>query len=149
MSQHPKHSSTRSRWTGALVLLFVLGFVLAGGAAALAYWTIGVTDNAGNNALASADSLPAGQQPSLSGINGEDVTIDWSASTTVSGGHAASAYTINRYNAPTGGTPIAATGGCSGTVDALRCTEQAVPPGTWYYAVTPVLDSWNGTRRPP
>ena len=147
MSARLKQVSAPSRRrTGVLILLCVLGFVFAGGAAAMAYWTISVVDSAGSDAISSADSLPAGQQPILSGLNGGNVTIDWAASATVSEGHAASAYTINRYSSPMGSTPVAATGGCAGQVSALSCTEQAVPAGTWYYAVTPVLDNWKGTE---
>ena len=28
----------------------------------------------------------------------------------------------------------------------LTCTEQSVPNGTWYYAVTPIISQWSGTE---
>src|SRR5437588_12805460 len=98
--------------------------------AAVGLWTVSAINDTPNNSSALADTLPAGNQPTLSGINGEDVTIAWPASTTVSGGHAVTGYTVNRFSTPTGGTPTAATGGCAGTITALACTEQTVSPGT-------------------
>jgi len=131
------------RYAGAAGLL--VGLVAFGMGVAHAYW--GYTDSSNaHTAKAAADSLPAGNQPSLVSINGEDVTISWTADTTVTGGQPVAGYTINRYRTPIGGTATAATGGCSGTVFAVACTEQNVTPGSWYYAITPVLDDWTGAE---
>jgi hypothetical protein len=136
------------RKLGLRVFLLVGGFILAGSSAALAFWTISTVYAPTNYAVATANSLSAGNQPSLVGINGEDVTINWAATTSMTNGDPVTmtGYTINRYSTSTGGTPTAATGGCSGTVGALTCTEQSVTPGTWYYTVTPVFHNWVGTE---
>ncbi len=118
----------------------VAALVFAG--AAFAFWS---STDGSNPAAAVADSIQAGNTPTLSGINGQDVTLNWTTTTTASGA-AIGGYTINRYSVSTGGTPTAATGGCSGTVAALTCTEQSVPAGTWYYAVTPKISLWAGTE---
>ncbi len=97
-------------------------------------------------AEAIADSLNGGNTPTLGGINGENVTINWTQSTIVHGGQAATGYQIARYNAATGGTKTAGTNGCSGTISALTCTENNVTPGNWWYTVTPVYDAWTGAE---
>src|SRR5207248_8976026 len=87
--------------------------------------------------------------PTLGGINGQDVTLNWTATTTASGasvGASVGGYTINRYSVLSGGTPTGAAGGCSGTVAALTCTEQSAPTGTWYYTVTPKISLWTGAE---
>jgi len=109
---------------------------------AYAFWD---SSDSSKPAEAIADSLQAGKTPVLGGINGQDVTISWAASTTA-GGSAVTGYSIGRYSSAAGGTRVAATGGCSGTVSTLTCTEQNVPAGTWYDTVTPVLDSWVGAE---
>ena len=111
---------------------------------ALAFWT----GSFSGNSAAQADSLSAGNQPSLTTLSGSSVTITWTASTAVATGGAVSGYTINRYSVPSGGTATPATGGCAGTVAALTCTESSVPAGSWYYTVTPHLDAWIGAESP-
>ena len=92
-----------------------------------------------------ADSIQAGNTPTLGGVNGQDVTLNWAATTTT-GGSPVGGYTVARYSVSSGGTPTAATGGCGGTVAALTCTEQSVSAGTWYYAVTPKISLWAGAE---
>jgi hypothetical protein len=125
----------------ASVLALVVALIVVGTAGtAFGFWTRATTGNAN----AQADQLNTGNQPSLTSLSAQNVTIHWSAATTASTGGAVSGYTINRYNAATGGIGTAATSGCSGTVTGTSCTESSVAPGTWYYAVTPVLDNWLG-----
>src|SRR3954447_11653230 len=113
---------------------------VAGGA--FAFWAC---SDSSNPAAAVADSIQTGNTPTLGAINGQDVTLNWTATTTASGA-SVSGYTVNRYSVSSGGTPTAATGGCSGTVAALTCTEQSAPAGTWYYAVTPEISLWTGAE---
>ena len=75
-------------------------------------------------------------------VTGRNVTVSWPAArfpdnTAVNG------YTVQRYD----GAHVAQTVGasCSGTINALTCTEAAVPPGTWTYTVTPKQAQWIGT----
>jgi hypothetical protein len=110
--------------------------------AAFAFWA---STDASNPAAAVADSVQGGNTPTLGGVSGSDVTLNWAAATTA-GGSAVGGYTVSRYSVSTGGTPTAATGGCSGTVTALTCTEQSVPDGTWYYTVTPKIALWAGAE---
>src|SRR5947209_1490001 len=109
--------------------------------AAFAFWA---STDASNPAVAVADSIQAGNTPAV-GLSNQDVTLTWTATTTASGA-SVTGYTVARYTASSGGTRTAATGGCSGTVTVLTCTEQSVPNGTWYYAVTPIISQWSGTE---
>src|SRR5205823_3599129 len=126
-----KHARRFGRRSLLLAWFGVAASVAAG--AAFAYWAS--TDGA-NPAAAAADLVQAGNTPTLGGVDGQDVTLTWPATTTAAGAPVGG-YTIARYGVPSGGTPAAATGGCSGTVGSPTCTEQSVPAGTWYYAVTP------------
>ncbi|HEV3352202.1 MAG TPA: chitobiase/beta-hexosaminidase C-terminal domain-containing protein, partial [Acidimicrobiales bacterium] len=118
----------------------IAALALAG--VAFAFWT---STDSSNPAVAVADSIQAGSTPTLGGINGQDVNLNWTATTTVAGA-SVSGYTVNRYSVASGGTPTAATGGCTGTIAALTCTEQSVPAGTWYYAITPKISLWSGAE---
>ncbi len=118
--------------------------MLAGATAALAYWTVSTVAGSGNFALAQGATLPSGTTPSLGAVSGGNVTINWTAPA----GPSLTGYTINRYPTASGGTGIPATGGCAGTINTLTCTEQLLPAGIWYYAVSPHLDSWAGTEGP-
>src|SRR4051794_21675007 len=141
---HGSHMTGSDRRRGRHGLLFagvaVAALAIAG--VAFAFWA--ATD-ASNPARAVADSIQAGNMPTLGGVSAQDVTLNWTATTSASGA-SVTGYTINRYSVSSGGTPTAATGGCSGTVSALSCTEQSVPVGTWYYAVTPRIALWSGAE---
>lgn len=140
--QQPVHRERRNalRRRATWTLLAVL-FISWGGPAANAFWQ---TLSSSNFGAAKADSVPQGSVPTAS-VSGTNVTLSWAAATTP-GGHQASGYTIARYASPSGGTAVAAGGGCTGTVTALSCTEQSVPGGTWYYTVTPVISLWAGAE---
>ncbi|HEY8018929.1 MAG TPA: hypothetical protein VIG53_05465 [Actinomycetota bacterium] len=112
--------------------------VAAGPGVALAAWAGAGSGSAWTKAV----SAPTGATPSGSVI-GRNVTVSWSAArfpdnTAVNG------YTVRRYN----GAHVAQTVGasCSGTINALTCTEAAVPPGTWTYTVTPEHGQWTGVE---
>jgi hypothetical protein len=88
-----------------------------------------------------ARTMPAGNTPTVS-VSGRNVTVSWTQSS-FSGGAAVSGYAIKRYDT-TSGAVQAIGSGCSGTITALTCTENAVPSGDWRYAVTPVQANWRG-----
>jgi len=134
--------------TNKRIVLLIAGiglglFVVAG--AAWAYWT---AQAANVPAVSRADSVGTGAQPTA-GLAGSTATVSWSAAATV-GGRPVSGYLINRYPTATGGTAVAAAhGSCaSAPVIATSCSETAVPAGTWYYTVTPVLAAWHGPESP-
>ncbi|QNE15798.1 hypothetical protein [Pseudarthrobacter sp. NBSH8] len=109
-----------------------------GGPAASAYWQT----LSSNDGRAKADSILAVVAPTASASAGA-ATVSWAQGATAAG-RQVSSYTVARYSSATGGTKVAAGGGCSGTVTARTCSEAALPSGTWYYTVTPVLGSWAG-----
>ncbi|MET3706978.1 hypothetical protein ABIB17_001606 [Arthrobacter sp. UYEF6] len=109
-----------------------------GGPAASAYWQT----LSSNDGRAKADSILAVVAPTASASAGA-ATVSWAQGATAAG-RQVSSYTVARYPSATGGTKIAAGGGCSGTITARTCSEAALPSGTWYYTVTPVLGSWAG-----
>ncbi|MDR7161848.1 Ig-like domain-containing protein [Arthrobacter sp. BE255] len=138
-SQTPRRSEFRpgrhARIAGVVAAALVISW---GGPAANAFWqTLG--SNAGT---AKADSIPAVAAPAASVSSGA-AAVSWAQGTTAAGRPVAG-YTVARYSAGTGGTKVAAAGGCAGTVAALTCTEANLPGGTWYYTVTPVLGAWAG-----
>ena len=50
---------------------------------------------------------------------------------------------VRRYNTATG-TLQAIGAACSGTINALTCTESGVPFGSWQYTITPAASNWRG-----
>lgn len=123
----------KARIAGIVAAALVISW---GAPAANAYWqTLG-----GNPGGAKGDSILAVAAPTASASAGA-AAVSWAQSTTA-GGRAVSGYTIARYSSATGGAKVAAGGACAGTVTVLTCSEAALPAGTWYYTVTPVLASW-------
>lgn len=105
----------------------------------------------GSNASTVASTLPRGGTPSAV-ASGNAVTISWTQNTVGAqtlGSYSGGGYTIQRY-ASTGGSPITPGSSCStvvsGSATTLSCTESSVPPGRWYYKLTPVLNSWTGQQ---
>lgn len=130
---------------GAVILASTAtGIALIGGGVAWAYWNA----NTGVPTYAVADSVGAGGAPTAA-VSGTSVNLTWSASTTV-GGRPVGGYLVNRYPGASGGTATpAAQGTCAGNpVAATTCTETNVPPGTWYYTITPALGAWHGAESP-
>jgi hypothetical protein len=111
-----------------------------GAPAAHAYWQTLSSNNGG----ARADAILAVAAPTASASAGA-AAVNWAQSTTAAG-RPVSGYTVARYSSATGGTKVAAGGACAGTITALSCSEAALPAGTWYYTVTPVLASWAGAE---
>ena len=122
----------------AALLLAALAAAMAGVPAAHAGWAA-----PGNGGVtASADLVPAGSTPSTA-VSGRNVTVSW-AQRTFSDGQAVEGYVVRRYDGD--GSLQAVAGACSGTVSGLSCTEPAVPPGTWTYAVVPAQRQWRGAE---
>lgn len=133
---HPRQRRV-TRFAGVLAAAVAISW---GGPAANAFWqTLG--SNAG---VSRADLIPAVAAPGAS-VSGGSASVTWKQGTTAEGRPVAG-YTVARYSSATGGTKVAATGGCAATVTALSCSEAALPAGTWYYTVTPVLGAWAGVE---
>ncbi|MEV7664118.1 hypothetical protein [Paenarthrobacter sp. NPDC089316] len=128
------------RWNRIIVIALGIFLISCAGPAANAFWG-SVSSGFG---AAKADSVAQGAKPATS-VAGTTVTLNWTASTTAAG-RSVSGYSIARYSSATGGTRVAATGTCQGTIAALSCAEANVPAGTWYYTVTPQLSLWQGAE---
>lgn len=124
------------RWfalTLSIAVAVAVGF--PGGAAA--GWRV----VASGAAKAKAKTLGSGNRPAGS-VSGHKVTVTWAASTYLEGG-APGGYIVNRYNATTGALQTIGNK-CDGTINALTCTENGVPAGSWQYTITPVTANWRG-----
>ena len=115
-----------------------VALTLATAASAGASWS---GDSPGD-ARARATSLEPGNTPSVS-VSGRDATVSWNPSS-IAGGPAATSYVVKRYNGSGQQQTIGA--GCSGSVTATSCTENAVPSGSWRYSVTPRFANWTGAE---
>ncbi|MHA7291063.1 Ig-like domain-containing protein [Arthrobacter sp. MDT3-24] len=138
--QTPPHvQPPRARRKARIASVMAAALVISCGApAANAYWqTLG-----SNPATAKADSILAMTAPIATAPAAGSASVSWALGTTA-GGRAVSGYTVARYSLA-GGEKVAAGGACAGTVIAPSCSETALPSGTWYYTVTPVLGSWAG-----
>jgi hypothetical protein len=135
----PPRARRKARIAGVVAAALVISW---GAPAANAYWQT-LSNNSGG---ARADSVLGVAAPTASAPAGAG-SVSWLASTTAAG-RPVSGYTVARYSSATGGTKVAAGGACAGTVTTpittLSCSEAALPAGTWYYTVTPVLGSWAG-----
>lgn len=134
------HRVTMGAWNRVIVVFLGIILVSWGGPAAMAFWTT-VSSNPG---AAKADGVSQGARPVAAVGQTGNVTVTWSASTTAAG-KPVTGYTVARYNSATGGTKVAGSGTCAGTVTALSCVDTATT-GTWYYAVTPTISLWQGTE---
>lgn len=88
--------------------------------------------------------MPSGSTPTVS-VSGRNVSLTWGASA-FPDGKPVNGYTIKRYDGS--GAAQTTKAGCAGTVAISACTESAVPPGSWRYAVTPVHGNWLGGESP-
>ena len=121
------------------MLTLVAGLVGVG-PAALAAWN----KSSGGDGRSRAITMPAGNTPWTSVAN-RNVTVSWTA-VTMPGGVPVDGYKVFRYNA--GGTAFPVTGSCTGVIAGLTCTETAMAPGSWRYAVAPVYELWQGAEGP-
>ncbi|MCP9001768.1 hypothetical protein NFC73_18850 [Pseudarthrobacter sp. RMG13] len=135
----PHVQPPRTRRKARIASVMAAALIISWGApAANAYWQTLSSNNGG----ARADAILAVAAPTAS-ASADAASVSWAQSTTAAG-RPVSGYTVARYSSTTGGTKVAAGGGCAGTVAALGCSEAALPAGTWYYTVTPVLAAWAG-----
>lgn len=85
--------------------------------------------------------MPAGNQP-VATFEGGVVLVSWGAST---GAAPVDGYRVEAY---TDGAPRPVGGTCAGDADgvvvATSCTDDAPPPGSSTYTVTPVRRGWSG-----
>jgi hypothetical protein len=88
--------------------------------------------------------MPAGNTPWTSVAN-RNVTVSWTA-VTMPGGVPVDGYKVFRYDA--GGTAFPVTGSCTGVIGGFTCTETAMAPGSWRYAIAPVYELWQGAEGP-
>lgn len=122
----------------AIAAVLAAAFVVALPGTASASWLASGADVG----KARATSVPAGPTPAAS-VTGRSVQVSW-APRSFGDGTPVEGYRVTRYDP--GNTPSAATGGCTGTVTATSCTEQAAPPGTWRYTIRAVHAGWTGAE---
>jgi len=116
------------------LVVFAFAAVLPG--SAVASWT----SSGSGGAYSKARALSAGSVPTAT-ASGRTVTVSWSAS---GGTVPVNGYAVKRYD--TNGVAQTIGAGCSATVTALTCSEQAVPAGQWRYTVAPVNNNWRGAE---
>jgi hypothetical protein len=122
----------------ALAPVIILIAVLGVPATAFASWGSGGAGGASSKAVV----MPQGNAPTVS-VLGRNVTVSWSASSFPSGPNV-NAYRLGRYDGALVSQTVGAS--CNGSVNALTCTEAAVPAGTWTYTVTPKQAGWLGAQ---
>jgi hypothetical protein len=131
----PPHAGAKKPRRGivARILLMVGGFVLAGGAAALAFFVVGVIDAANNDAIAQATSLVAPTAPTATEAGATAVTVGWTTHTQPTG-------VVVQY------TATARPGTASCTTNTSSCQITGLTPGTAYtFSIVASLDSWTTT----
>ena len=142
------HLTARTRLAGLrparrayLVTAALAGLCCAiGVGVAFAYF---MTSDSSSYGAATADKINAGPIPTLTSVAGRDVTIAWGAGKTTAG-QGVTGYSVSRYAASSGGSPIAPSANCAGAALSSPCTENNLPAGTWYYAVAGHIDTWAG-----
>jgi hypothetical protein len=128
----------RRRLTVAVVVVLLA----AAATAAWAYWTVEATS--GSAGAAAATSVNQGSTPTAVANIDHSITVSWSA-TTLANGDPVDGYLVTRYDATSPFAAQTTLADCNGVVDALTCTETAVPPGSWQYTITAVKgDNWMG-----
>ena len=111
-----------------------------GAGTAWAYWSTDATPGGAGAAVAA--TVEQGATP-VAAVTDGSVTVSWAARS-VSDGTPVDGYVVRRYDVATV-TPQPLLSACTGTITALSCTEEAVPPGEWVYSVTPTFAThWRG-----
>ena len=123
----------------SIVALFTV-ITSASSVAFAAAWSV----TGGGGGASQAATMPAGGTTTVTVAN-RNAAVSWPA-VTLSDGTPVDGYRVTRYDG--GGVAQTVGAGCAGLVTALNCTEIAVAPGTWRYAVAPVFKSWQGAEGP-
>ena len=126
------------RRSSSIIVALVVAALTCVGPVALAGWN----KSGDGNGRSGAISMPAGSTPTAA-VSNRNVQVAWSASS-MPGGIPVDGYKVFRYN--TGGAAFPVTGGCTGVIAGLTCTETAMTPGSWRYAVAPVYKLWQGAE---
>jgi hypothetical protein len=139
--------TTRASTLALLATIAMLTTLATG--VAYAYFEAQVAS--GGNGRAASGSMPAANTPEAS-VSASSVTVSWTQSSLAGqrlGAYAGGGYTVERYPA-SGGSAVIPGAGCNTTISGasgtLSCTETGVPPGSWRYTVTPVLNNWRGAE---
>jgi len=130
----------RAGWGfGLRILFFVVGFLLAGGTAAVAFYVINVVDS-GSPGISQAAQLAAPTAPTASANDTSGtITIGWTPGIQPAG--APVQYQIVRSSGPGSPDTVCTVG--SGTPS---CQDTGLVAGTTYgYSITAVLDSWQSS----
>ena len=112
--------------------------LVAGAGTAWASWTTSGTGSGTSKAIA----LPTGPTPTVS-VTGRNVVVSWSQ-VSLPNATPVTAYQVGRFSTANVAQTIGSA--CSGTVNALTCTEAAVPAGTWKYTASAKRSQWVGTQ---
>ena len=118
------------------VFAIVIVTLLASQGVAIAAWLATGTGTGGTQ----ADSIPKASAPTAT-VGGRNVTVTW-PEVKFADGKGVSGYSVVRYGADGSAQTIKTN--CLGTITGLTCTERAVPPGSWTYAVTALQPAWTG-----
>ena len=86
--------------------------------------------------------MPTGPTPTVS-VTGRNVVVSWSQ-VSLPNATPVTAYQVGRFSTANVAQTIGSA--CSGTVNALTCTEAAVPAGTWKYTASAKRSQWVGTQ---
>ncbi len=123
----------------SIVALFTV-ITSASSVAFAAAWSV----TGGGGGASQAATMPAGETTTVTVAN-RSAVVSWPA-VTLPNGAPVDGYRVARYDG--GGVAQTVGAGCAGLVTSLTCTETAVAPGTWRYAVAPVYKSWQGPEGP-
>jgi hypothetical protein len=140
MSRHGRHRVTRAhRGFVTRVLLFVAGFVLAGGTAAMAFYVINIVDS-GSTATSQAGQLTAPTSPTASADDRSGtISIGWTGASQPNG--VPVQYQVVRTTGPGSPAPV-----CTVSSDVTSCQDAGLTAGTTYgYSIMAVLDNWQTT----
>ncbi len=121
-----------------LILAIALALALVTSSAQASWFPPG-----NGRSFARAQQVQEGPVPTPAPTN-RSVEVSWTASKLPGGGDVDD-YVVRRYDAATG-TVQTIGNNCATAVSALTCTEETVPPGDWYYTVTPRLANWSGAE---